>query len=113
MSGCTRTRQLIELAPSGLVKRLVVLTPEHADLSREFSSSFLLRDITNPSKASGQLLFDGVVWRFESAQSQFCRQIVHRYLSGSIFASKPVPDGDDPAFPQLPTIERAKAPFTS
>ena len=58
---------------------------------------------------SGQLLFDGRIWRLESAQSQFCRQIVHRYLSGSIFASKPVPDGDDPAFPQLPTIERAKA----
>jgi hypothetical protein len=78
MSGCTRTRQFIELAPSGLVKRLVVLTPEHADLSREFSSSFLLRDLVDPGEASGQLLVDGVVWRFESAQSQFCCQIVHR-----------------------------------
>src|SRR6516225_2476054 len=71
-------RQFIELAPSGLVKRLVVLTPEHADLSREFSSSFLLRDLVDPGEASGQLLFDAVVWRFESAQAQFCRQIVHR-----------------------------------
>jgi hypothetical protein len=78
MSGCTRTRQLIELAPSGLVKRLVVLRPEHADLSREFSSSSLLRGLTDPSKSSGQLLFDGVVWRFQSAQSQFCCQVVHR-----------------------------------
>jgi hypothetical protein len=47
------------------VKRLVVLRPEHPDLSREFSSSFLLRDLTDPSKANGQLLFDGIVWRFD------------------------------------------------
>ena len=50
MSGCTRTRQLIELAFSGLMKRLVVLRPEHADLSR------VLRDLIDAGEASGQLL---------------------------------------------------------
>src|SRR5262249_43194743 len=97
MSGCTRTRQLIELAPSGLVKRLVVLRPEHADLSREFSSSFPLRGLAHSGEASGQLLFDGVVRRFESAQSQFGCQIVHRYFTGSILASKPVLECGNPA----------------
>jgi hypothetical protein len=52
----TRTRQLIELALSGLMERRVVLQPEHDDLSREFSYSFVLRDLVNASEASGQLL---------------------------------------------------------
>jgi hypothetical protein len=96
-----------------LVERLIALTDEHADLSREFSSSFLLRALVHPGEASGQLLFDGVVWRFESAQSQFRYQIVHRYFTGSIFASKPVPDCADPACAQLPNVENNKAPPTS
>jgi hypothetical protein len=96
-----------------LVERLIALTDEHADLSREFSSSFLLRALVRPGEASGQLLFDGVVWRFESAQSQFRCQIVHRYFTGSIFASKPVPDCADPACAQLPNVENKKAPPTS
>jgi hypothetical protein len=95
------------------VKRLVLLPREPADLSREFSYSFLLRDFIDPAEASGQLLFDGVVWRFESAQSQFRCQIVHRYFTGSIFASKPVPDCADPACAQLPNVENNKAPPTS
>jgi hypothetical protein len=95
------------------VERLIALTDEHADLSREFSSSFLLRALVHPGEASGQLSFDGVVWRFESAQSQFRCQIVHRYFTGSIFASKPVPDCADPACAQLPNVENKKAPPTS
>ena len=43
-----------------------------SDLSREFSSSFLLRALVHPGEASGQLLFDGVVWRFESRPSSCC-----------------------------------------
>jgi hypothetical protein len=95
------------------VERLVALTEEHAELSREFSPSFPLRALVPPGEASGQLLFDGVVWRFESAQSQFRCQIVHRYFTGSIFASKPVPDCADPAVAQLPSVENNKAPPTS
>jgi hypothetical protein len=98
---------------SKLVERLIALTDEHADLSREFSSSFPLRGLVHPGEASGQLLFDGVVWRFESAQSQFRCQIVHRYFTGSIFTSKPVPDCADPACAQLPNVENNKAPPTS
>ena len=92
-----------------LVERLIALTEEHGDLSCEFSSSFPLRALVHPGEASGQLLFDGVVWRFESAQSQFRCQIVHRYFTGSIFASKPVPDCGDPAVAQLPNVENNKA----
>jgi len=32
------------------MERLVVLRPEHADLSREFSSSFVLRDLVDLTK---------------------------------------------------------------
>src|SRR5262249_60781905 len=32
------------------MERLVVLRPEHADLSREFSSSFVLRDLIDLTK---------------------------------------------------------------
>jgi hypothetical protein len=96
-----------------LVERLIALTDEHGDLSREFSSSFPLRALVHPGEASGQLLFDGVVWWFESAQSQFRCQIVHRYFTGSILASKPVPDCGDPAVAQLPNVENNKAPPTS
>jgi hypothetical protein len=53
------------------VERLVALTDEHADFSREFSSSFPLRGLAHSGETSGQLLFDGVVRRVESAQSQF------------------------------------------
>src|SRR5262249_54159757 len=52
MSGCTRTRQLLNSV--GLMERLVVLRLEHADLSREFSSSFVLRDLVDLAKR-GQL----------------------------------------------------------
>jgi hypothetical protein len=38
------------------MERLVVLRPEHADLSREFSSSFPLRGLVHSGEASGQLL---------------------------------------------------------
>jgi hypothetical protein len=96
-----------------LVGRLVALTHEHADLSREFSSSFPLRALVRPGEASGQLLFDGVVRRFESAQSQFRCQIVHRYFTGSIFTSKPVPDCSDPAVAKLPNVENNKSPPAS
>jgi hypothetical protein len=82
---------------AGSVERLVALTDEHADFSREFSSSFPLRSLVRSGEASGQLLFDGVVRRFESAQSQFGCQIVHRYFTGSILASKPVLDCSNPA----------------
>jgi hypothetical protein len=51
------------------MERLVVLRPELADLSRKFSSSFVLRDLVDAGEAVGQLL---APWRFESAQSQFC-----------------------------------------
>ncbi len=95
------------------MERLVALTEEHADLSREVSSNFPLRALVHPGEATGQLLFDGVVRRFESAQSQFRCQIVHRYFTGSIFASKPVPDCADPAVAQLPNVENNKAPPTS
>ena len=54
MSGCTRTRQLLNLV--GLMERLVVLRLEYADLSREFSSSFVLRDLVDAGEAVGQLL---------------------------------------------------------
>jgi hypothetical protein len=80
------------------VERLVALTDEHADFSREFSSSFPLRGLAHSGETSGQLLFDGVVRRVESAQSQFGCQIVHRYFTGSILASKPVLDCGNPAF---------------
>jgi hypothetical protein len=83
---------------AGSVERLVALTDEHADVSREFSSSFPLRGLVHSGEASGQLLFDGVVRRFESAQSQFGCQIVHRYFTGSILASKPVLDCGNPAY---------------
>jgi hypothetical protein len=82
-------------------------------LSREFSSSFLLRALVHPGEASGQLLFDGVVRRCESAQLQFGCQIVHRYFTGSILASKPVLDCGNPAFAQLPNVQNNKAPPTS
>ena len=81
----------------GSVERLVALADEHADFSCEFSSSFPLRGL-HSGEASGQLLFDGVVRWFESAQSQFGCQIVHRYFTGSILASKPVLDCANPAF---------------
>ena len=83
---------------AGSVERLVTLTDEHADFSREFSSSFPLRGLVHSGETSGQRLFDGVVRRFESAQSQFGCQIVHRYFTGSILASKPVLDCGNPAF---------------
>ena len=83
---------------AGSVERLVALTDEHADFSREFSSSFPLRGLVHSGEASGQVLFDGVVGRVESAQSQFGCQIVHRYFTGSILASKPVLDCGNPAF---------------
>jgi len=54
MSGCTRTRQLLNLV--GLMERLVVLRLEYADLSREFSSSFVLRDLVDAGEAVGQHL---------------------------------------------------------
>src|SRR5262249_61054291 len=54
MSGCTRTRQLLNLV--GLMERLVVLRLEYADLSRKFSSSFVLRDLVDAGEASAQLL---------------------------------------------------------
>jgi hypothetical protein len=83
---------------AGSVERLVALTDEHANFSREFASSFPLRGLVYSGEASGQPLFDGVVRRVESAQSQFGRQIVHRYFTGSILASKPVLDCANPAF---------------
>src|SRR6266700_1771609 len=76
---------------AGSVERLVALTDEHANFSREFASCFPLRGLVYSGEASGQPLFDGVVRRFESAQSQFGCQIVHRYFTGSILARKPVP----------------------
>jgi hypothetical protein len=83
---------------AGSVERLVALTDEQADFSREFSSSFPLRGLVHSGETSGQRLFDGVVRRFESAQLQFGCQIVHRYFTGSILASKPVLDCGNPAF---------------
>src|SRR5262249_16494456 len=83
---------------AGSVERLVALTDERADFSRKFASSFPLRGLVYSGEASGQLLFDGVVRRFESAQSQFGCQIIHRYFTGSILASKPVLDCGSPAF---------------
>jgi hypothetical protein len=80
------------------VERLVALTDEHADFSREFSSRVPLRGLVHSGETRGQLLFDGVVRRVESAQSQFGCQIVHRYFTGSILANKPALDGGDPAF---------------
>jgi hypothetical protein len=96
-----------------LMERLVAFTHELADLSRELCSNLLLRNVIDPRKASGQLLFDGVVWWFESAQSQFRCQIVHRLLSASIFMREPVPGCGDPALPQLPNTKRLKAPPSS
>ena len=55
---------------AGSVERLVALTDEHADFSREFSSSFPLRGLVHSGEASGQVLFDGVVGRFESAAAR-------------------------------------------
>jgi hypothetical protein len=98
---------------SSSVGRLVALTDELTDFSREFSFSFPVRDLIHPGEAGGQLLFDGVVWRFEPAQSQFRCEIVHRYFTGPIFAGKPVPDCGDPAFIQLPNVENNKPPPTS
>jgi len=58
-------------------------------------------------------LFDSLIGWLKSAQSQFCRQIVHCDFSGPIFASKPVPDCGDPAFAQLLNLENHKAPSSS
>ena len=112
-AACRRQIGTCELAASGLVKRLVALTHEHANFSRELSSNLPLRGLPEGREASGQLLFDGVVWRFEPAQSQFCCQIVHRYFSGSVFASKPVLDCGDPASAQFSNVENDKAPSAS
>jgi hypothetical protein len=95
------------------MERPFLLTHEPADLSREFSSIFLLRGILDSGEASGQLFFDGVVWGFGPAQMQFCRQIVHHSFTCSIFASKPAPDCNDPVFVQLPHIESGEAPSPS
>jgi hypothetical protein len=89
--------------------RLAARTNGHADVPRELCYDFPLRNLVDPGGANGQILFDGLIGRLESAQSQFCRQIVHRDFSGSIFASKPVPDCCDPAVAQLLNVENDKA----
>jgi hypothetical protein len=97
---------------SSSVGQLVALTDELTNFSREFCFSFPLRDLIHPGGAGGQLLFDRIVWRFEPAQSQFRCEIVHRYFTGPIFASKPVPDCGDPAFIQLRNVENNTPPRT-
>jgi hypothetical protein len=55
-AACQQTYERLHAHPTallnlvGLMEPLVVLRPEHSDLSREFSSSFVLRDLVDLAK---------------------------------------------------------------
>src|SRR5262245_36116293 len=103
----------IEFASSDLLLEWpVVLSHELADFPGDLSYSSFLLSLLHLNGAIGQLLFDSTVWRFEPAQSQLCRQIVHHSFICAIFVSKPGPDCNDPAFSQLSSTELGEAPTT-
>jgi hypothetical protein len=52
-----------------------------------------------------QLWFDSILWWFELAQSQLRSQVIHISFICAIFASKPAPDCNNPAFGHLSNIE--------
>src|SRR5437016_1628075 len=70
------------------MERLVVLRPEHADLSREFSSSFVLRDLVDLTKRVANS-WRRMAVRVPQSQSCSCAGGMHRYFS--------------PAFPHSPS----------
>jgi hypothetical protein len=81
-------------------------------LPSELSYKLPLCNLVDAGEAKGQLVFDGLIRRLETAQSQLCREVVHGDLGGPIFASKPVPDRCDPAFAQLSGIQNDKPAST-
>jgi hypothetical protein len=95
-----------------LLQRLMTLTHEQGDFLRQLRPGFYLLGF-HQSEASGQLLLDGAVGGLGSAQLQLCRQIIHHFLTFSIFASKPASHCNDPVFAQLPYIESGKAPSST
>jgi hypothetical protein len=94
---------------NGLVERTFARERELGDLSRKLTLRLFVRDLRDLRGAVDQFLFDGAVWRFESARSQLRSQIIHCSFVGWILASEPSSDGNDPLSVQPSDLDVSEA----